>query len=210
MAPKRRPRKFPTGERRIDAALDAMHCYGFPEKLVISTINELLDVYGQGGVGWPFIEEGCYRILLDAIIEKLENEPEEKANESQDRPLLTSEPDFEALQPPTRQPDEAVVYNWNGVNWDQDSRKKQGSEDGETNGVEKPRSNKPSDGILPINQEAGVSSQRRNRCYGWISSDDDEADLVELEPAPLPENLARLLQFTRTRKKRWDVTPENE
>lgn len=33
------------GNRRIDAALDAMLPYGFNERLVRETVNELLDVY---------------------------------------------------------------------------------------------------------------------------------------------------------------------
>lgn len=50
---------------------------------------------------------------------------------------------------------------------------------------------------------------RRKPCYGWISSD-DEADFVELTPAPLPAELTKLLSganWPRKRKRRWDVRP---
>uniref|UniRef100_A0A2P2P4W8 WIYLD domain-containing protein n=1 Tax=Rhizophora mucronata TaxID=61149 RepID=A0A2P2P4W8_RHIMU len=79
MAPRPRGRsrkKLPTGQRRVDAALDAMRSYGFPDRLIASKINELLDVYGQDG--WPFIEDSSYRVLLDAILESDEKDAEIK------------------------------------------------------------------------------------------------------------------------------------
>jgi hypothetical protein len=57
---------------------------------------------------------------------------------------------------------------------------------------------------------------RRRPCYGWISSDEDDddadLDLIELTPAPLPAVVAKLLSgidMPRTRKGRWDATPED-
>ncbi|KAJ6347678.1 hypothetical protein OIU76_004207 [Salix suchowensis] len=54
---------------------------------------------------------------------------------------------------------------------------------------------------------------RRRPCYGWISSDeDDDVDVIELAPAPLPAVVAKLLSgidAPRTRKRRWDVRPED-
>ncbi|BAT95000.1 hypothetical protein VIGAN_08165600 [Vigna angularis var. angularis] len=66
MAPKRRPTKV--GESRMDAALDAMHIYGFSKKLVRTTVQSLLKVYG-GNEGWVFIEDSSYTLLIDTLLE---------------------------------------------------------------------------------------------------------------------------------------------
>ena len=54
---------------------------------------------------------------------------------------------------------------------------------------------------------------RRRPCYGWISSDeDDDVDVIELTPAPSPAVVAKLLSgidAPRTRKRMWDVRPED-
>ncbi|KAF8022041.1 hypothetical protein BT93_G2238 [Corymbia citriodora subsp. variegata] len=51
----------------MDAALDAMRQYGFPERMVRQTVRELLEVYtGE----WHFIEDDAYMILIEALLEK--------------------------------------------------------------------------------------------------------------------------------------------
>ncbi|KAH7517762.1 uncharacterized protein LOC107426530 [Ziziphus jujuba] len=75
MPPRRRTRK---GDRRLDAALDAMALLGFPDKLVSQTINELLKVYGKDG--WVFIEECSYLVLIDALVEKQKEVSKEQAS----------------------------------------------------------------------------------------------------------------------------------
>lgn len=72
MAPRGRPKK---GERRMDAALDAMIPYGFPNKLVRQTVDQLLKVYDGS---WFFIEESAYTLLIDTILEK------QQQNQNQD------------------------------------------------------------------------------------------------------------------------------
>ncbi|KAJ6703822.1 NUCLEOLAR HISTONE METHYLTRANSFERASE-RELATED PROTEIN [Salix viminalis] len=72
-----------TGRRRkrltrMDAAVDAMRSYGFSDGLTVSTVKGLLNVYGEEG--WPFIEESSYKVLLEAILEDLEKEEQEKVN----------------------------------------------------------------------------------------------------------------------------------
>uniref|UniRef100_A0A3N7ENJ0 Uncharacterized protein n=1 Tax=Populus trichocarpa TaxID=3694 RepID=A0A3N7ENJ0_POPTR len=69
---------------------------------------------------------------------------------------------------------------------------------------------------LPGNTSSPVPPCRRRPCYGWISSDEDDddadLDLIELTPAPLPAVVAKLLSgidMPRTRKGRWDATPED-
>lgn len=66
----------------MDAAVDAMRSYGFSDGLIVSTVKELLKVYGEEG--WPFIEESSYKILLEAILEDLEKEEQEKSNTLQE------------------------------------------------------------------------------------------------------------------------------
>ncbi|KAG4919790.1 hypothetical protein AAZX31_20G215500 [Glycine max] len=82
MAPKRRPKK---GESRMDAALDAMKPYGFPNRLVRTTVNSLLKVYGGNG-GWFFIEESAYSLLIETLLEK-------QANSSPQDGLIEANPD---------------------------------------------------------------------------------------------------------------------
>ncbi|GAU36653.1 hypothetical protein TSUD_213070 [Trifolium subterraneum] len=55
------------GNTRMDAALDAMRQLGFEENLVRKTVEELLDVY-EGIQGWPFIEEGSYKLLIETLL----------------------------------------------------------------------------------------------------------------------------------------------
>ncbi|KAL1348323.1 uncharacterized protein LOC130939138 [Arachis stenosperma] len=93
MAPRGRPRKKMVGSSRMDAALDAMKQFGFEEKLVQETVNELLDVY-QGA--WPFIEDGSYNLLIETILAKQEDKNKEEnlqENTRRDGVALTSSAD---------------------------------------------------------------------------------------------------------------------
>ncbi|CAI8586284.1 unnamed protein product [Vicia faba] len=67
MAPRGRPPKKTAENTRMDAAMDAMGQFGFKKKLVWKTVEELLDVY-EGTQGWPFIEEGSYKLLLESLL----------------------------------------------------------------------------------------------------------------------------------------------
>lgn len=81
MAPRGRGRsRKQFGESRMGAAWDAMRPFGFPQYMVVKTVKELLEVYG-GEEGWPFIEEYSYKVLLEAILEKVEAK-EKKKNEA--------------------------------------------------------------------------------------------------------------------------------
>ncbi|KAJ1426378.1 WIYLD domain [Sesbania bispinosa] len=71
------------GNTRMDAALDAMRQLGFEKKLVRKTVTELLDVY-EGTQGWPFIEEACYKLLIETILGKQQSYAEEKEDSLQD------------------------------------------------------------------------------------------------------------------------------
>uniref|UniRef100_A0A2N9J2U6 Peroxidase n=1 Tax=Fagus sylvatica TaxID=28930 RepID=A0A2N9J2U6_FAGSY len=84
--PRGRGRKRTCTDSRLHAALDAMRPYGFCQDLVQLTLGEVLNVdilfvllfYVYGGDdGWEFIEEGCYSLLLETILEKI-NAPQKK------------------------------------------------------------------------------------------------------------------------------------
>ncbi|KAK5795628.1 hypothetical protein PVK06_036900 [Gossypium arboreum] len=85
MPPRRRPKK--KSNTRKDAAIDAMKPYGFPVDVVQTTIKDLLNVYGEDG--WPFIEDSAYKVLLEAILEKVTGEgtsdPKEPVAETSSR-----------------------------------------------------------------------------------------------------------------------------
>ncbi|KAM1126214.1 hypothetical protein ACFX2B_040923 [Malus domestica] len=71
MAPRARGRK----DTRMDAAIDATREMGFDEKLVRSTVNDLLKVYkGKNRTlnPWRFIEECCYTLLNEELLEKVQ------------------------------------------------------------------------------------------------------------------------------------------
>ncbi|XP_061974538.1 uncharacterized protein LOC133696377 isoform X1 [Populus nigra] len=91
MPPARRDRRV--GLKRIDAALDAVRPMGFPEPLVRRTVRNLLKLcervkfftslddcglqeYG-GDEGWAFIEECCYKLLIDTLLDEVEKSERE-------------------------------------------------------------------------------------------------------------------------------------
>lgn len=74
MPPARRDRR--AGLKRIDAALDAVRPMGFPEPLVRRTVRNLLKEYG-GYEGWAFIEECCYKLLIDTLLDEVEKSERE-------------------------------------------------------------------------------------------------------------------------------------
>ncbi|XP_057477071.1 uncharacterized protein LOC130764772 isoform X3 [Actinidia eriantha] len=68
---------------RMDAAVDHMGLYGFPEELVRRSVKKLLKEYG-GDDGWPFIEENGYMVLLDDMLkEQDERVAGENSNEEE-------------------------------------------------------------------------------------------------------------------------------
>ncbi|RDX98941.1 putative zinc metalloprotease EGY2, chloroplastic, partial [Mucuna pruriens] len=72
------------GNTRMDAALDAMHQFGFATQLIRNTVKELLHVY-DGVQGWPFIEEASYKLLIETLLGKQGSSEEDKdgVNETQ-------------------------------------------------------------------------------------------------------------------------------
>ncbi|ONK68378.1 uncharacterized protein A4U43_C05F10800 [Asparagus officinalis] len=78
MAPRGRTKK--TGLQRIDAAFDHLMPFGFSKLVISKTIKNLLKVYG-GDEGWVFIEEACYKVVIDTILEQQENEEKDNKME---------------------------------------------------------------------------------------------------------------------------------
>uniref|UniRef100_J3MVL2 WIYLD domain-containing protein n=1 Tax=Oryza brachyantha TaxID=4533 RepID=J3MVL2_ORYBR len=69
MPPRRRPKK---GGGRIDAAIDHFTPMGYAKPDIRAVVKQLLKLYGDDG--WPFLEEGAYRVVQEALFEKQERE----------------------------------------------------------------------------------------------------------------------------------------
>ncbi|TKY52159.1 histone-lysine N-methyltransferase [Spatholobus suberectus] len=247
MAPRRRPTK--RGQTRMDAAIDAMAPYGFPNKLVRSTVQNLLKVYG-GNDGWVFIEDTGYTLLIDTILEK-------QANPSPQHGLIEANPgdgptevtpagcSNSALLPcsntqtsdDTSSTDQAIdtvsaasgtgnqhpikgvdtvsatseigrevpfkSVDFSSVTSEPGNQLFIKTEDIASAATETPikadaiSAEKESEGQPARNLSLGenhgpkspqlvtrLSHKKRRPCHGWISSDDDEEELIELHPAP--------------------------
>ncbi|KAG5249124.1 WIYLD domain-containing protein [Salix suchowensis] len=243
-----------TGRRRkrltrMDAAVDAMRSYGFSDGLIVSTVKGLLKVYGEEG--WPFIEESSYKVLLEAILEDLEKEEQEKSNKLQENERCGNNIEISAgstsngvsvstghsteAVAPASQPDETLLTvsqaanldialldgtpaskagsSWTDINMDENCIEKQTNSDNRGGVMNFGGAQLPGNISSPTQPTHCAPPCRRRPCYGWISSDeDDDVDVIELAPAPLPAVVAKLLSgidAPRTRKRRWDVRPED-
>ncbi|GFY84509.1 hypothetical protein Acr_03g0012830 [Actinidia rufa] len=87
MAPRGRPRKRRL--MRMDAAVDHMGLYGFPEELVRGSVKSLLKEYG-GDDGWPFIEENGYMVLLNDILKEQDERIAGENSNEEENLLLTA------------------------------------------------------------------------------------------------------------------------
>ncbi|XP_027934443.1 uncharacterized protein LOC114189914 isoform X2 [Vigna unguiculata] len=237
MAPKRRSSK--KGESRMDAALDAMHPYGFDKQRVRRTVRSLLEVYG-GNDGWVFIEESSYTLLVETLLKAspqvglIEANPGDgssevtpasevtavgcsnnalqaccKAQTSDDTPLtnnvmgtgtVTSET---GSQLPIKSVDTVSsasgigsVHSFKSVDTSSVNRRssnelliKAASETpikAVTISAEKKSECQPA-GNLALRENHGpripqLNHKRRRPCYGWISSDEENEDLIEVIP----------------------------
>ncbi|GAB2235744.1 hypothetical protein Droror1_Dr00026185 [Drosera rotundifolia] len=102
--PPRRNRKV--GLKRIDAAVDACASMGFSRSIVRSKVKEVLKEYG-GDEGWVFIEEGSYKVLIEALLEDQEKQkncevdalPWQEPDSSAEPIALTVEPIASSSEP---------------------------------------------------------------------------------------------------------------
>ena len=59
-----------------------------------------------------------------------------------------------------------------------------------------------------------LPQSRYRPCYGWISSDDNDVDLIYFQPPPLPKHIEKLIGKSVAperpkRKSRWDEKPDD-
>lgn len=214
MAPRRRqPRRQTVGNTRMDAALDAMRQLGFEEKLIRETVEELLDVY-EGNQGWPFIEEGSYKLLIETILCKEPTCDEDKDDVRKDGVGETSS----AATPATgiTEVGSSYLVHQDHVprgNDDLDSASQTNDHDHDST----PIGNVEEEVGVKDNVEATTDKlpQSRHRpCYGWISSDDNDVDLIYFQPPPLPKHIEKLIGKSLAherpnRKSRWDEKPDD-
>ncbi|KAJ6705841.1 NUCLEOLAR HISTONE METHYLTRANSFERASE-RELATED PROTEIN [Salix purpurea] len=129
---------------------------------------------------------------------------------------------------PASQPDETLLTvsqaanldialldgsSWTNINMDENCIEKQINSDNRVGVMNFGGAQLPGNTSSPAQPTHCAPPCRRRPCYGWISSDeDDDVDVIELTPAPLPAVVAKLLSgidAPRTRKRRWDVRPED-
>ncbi|GMI87251.1 hypothetical protein HRI_002394400 [Hibiscus trionum] len=208
MAPRGRPKK----NTRKDAAIDAMKQYGFDINVVRRTIKELLDVYGEDG--WPFIEDSAYKVLLEAILEKVVKETGEGTSDSK-KQVTEIASNGTALESAC-----SVVnpVNLNGLDCASEPNQALRSlqltnESGKDlppvdaeGSIKSHLTPPPSHDPPPL--QVSNSTAKRRPYYGWICSDDEE-DLVELTPGPLAEEMESYLTSFMEHKKRWDIKPDD-
>ncbi|GMY21128.1 protein mono-ADP-ribosyltransferase PARP4-like [Fagus crenata] len=182
--PRGRGRKRTCTDSHLHAALDAIHPYGFCQDLVQLTLGELLN---GGDDEWEFIEEGCYSLLLETILEKI-NAPQKKDIYAQCKKGDVDDKEASAVGPsiPTcsYSGSNTVVMQTNLI-----------ITEGKYN-FPPEESSSPIDSLyaptaptapnvyqssLPNNLPTPPRGQRRP-CYGWISDDDDDDDVVEITP----------------------------
>ncbi|KAM7263112.1 hypothetical protein ACFE04_000795 [Oxalis oulophora] len=202
MAPRARPRK----NTRADAAYDAMKKFEFPLPLVKKMLKELLEVYTEEG--WFLIEEDSYRVLIDAILEKLAEEQQkqapvlEKTAANQQRQV-----DHDSEENVNESCGGAEAVAMENVGIDNLATKESAGDDRHEPSVGGEESEVYKDiHVVPEYYERSERNDPqpnptrsgRRPCYGWLAetSDDDDDEIMYLTPEPLPEHIARQLVGT--------------
>ncbi|CAK7355939.1 unnamed protein product [Dovyalis caffra] len=158
----------------MDATVDAMKSYGFSNGLIVSTVRGLLVE------GWPFTEGSSDKVLLEAILEEVEKEEHEKCYGMR---LVSS------ILP------DGSLYDYNTIEVP-NSLKKQIIDGKKMTMVHFDGVQQLGNTSHPTQPPYRVPPRRHRPYYGWISSHDDEENLMELKPAPLPTGLAKLFSGT--------------
>ncbi|WJX58860.1 hypothetical protein P8452_44268 [Trifolium repens] len=219
----------------MDAALDAMRQLGFHEKLVRETVEELLDVY-EGTQGWPFIEEGSYKLLIETLLcveDKVDAgkdgvgetssaaTPTTGITEVGSSGLLAHDSisrgsnDLESASQTNDHLDAALIGNLEVEAGVMDTnvpteRGGAGESDHQTFGSNVENTIVKSSMIDSSKTSDKLPHNRRRPYHGWIASD-DTTDLVCF---PLPKNVEKLIGKSvaperQRRKSRWDERPNN-
>ncbi|XP_022765025.1 uncharacterized protein LOC111310134 [Durio zibethinus] len=240
---------------RMDAAIDAMKPFGFPNNMVVKTMKELqkvgslflfifflkerrhfevfieflfsfketskkngnfcgfvlFQVYGEEG--WPFIEEAYYKVLLEAILEKVNGEgTNDSTKPAAETVSGTLEPACSDVNPPiTTLQTSDVLDNASEADEAFGTAKLTNESDCEhlpsieAEGSVRRHACSTSHSTPPLSHNPPLpgssSTEKRRPYYGWIGSDDEE-DVVELRPGPLAEEIENQLSSSRERRKR--------
>ncbi|KAK1648580.1 hypothetical protein QYE76_066385 [Lolium multiflorum] len=216
------PRRQKTGDRRIDAAIDHFVPMGFKKVDIRNIVNSLLkNVYGNDG--WPFLEENCYHVVQEALLEKQEEEEKlqlqvlQKKQQQQEEEEQQQQDDDEEAQHVQEQQQE----EWEDEDVDQ-------QQDAAMVPVVQVHNEEPSNTVLAVEQTEEViidppapkalphlaatrSGRTRRPCFGWISESDSDSDYEEFlasrqQVVHVPTAGGDLGK--RKRLTRWDVKKE--
>ncbi|XP_062199718.1 uncharacterized protein LOC133902141 [Phragmites australis] len=164
-----RPKK---GDRRIDAAIDHFAAMGFPARDVRKAIAQLLEAYG-GPDAWPFLEEGCYYVVQEKLIEKQEQEklllPEHNHQDEEEEPPQHLEPAVNEAPPENNL---SILEVHNEVPAESESPDEE---------VEDPIFTEPPalDAVVPLPLPAATGTGGTRRpCHGWLSESEDEEEIT--------------------------------
>ncbi|KAL6596909.1 hypothetical protein ACP70R_047043 [Stipagrostis hirtigluma subsp. patula] len=189
-----RPKKR---DRRIDAAIDHFAAMGYAERDVTTVIAELLEAY-EGPEAWPFLEDGSYYVVQEALIEKQEQEEKQLLLEH------NQEEEQEQQQPPQQQEAEnnmAILEVHNGELAEVEPAEEE---------VEDPMVIEPPalETVAPL-PAAGTGGTRRP-CYGWLSeSDEDEEELACQQYEPRVPSPGDVLLCKRKQPEQMGSQPVN-
>ncbi|KAM0911369.1 hypothetical protein ACQ4PT_013527 [Festuca glaucescens] len=213
------PRRPKSGDRRIDAAIDHFVPMGFKKIDVRNIVNSLLkNVYGNDG--WPFLEENCYHVVQEALLEKQEEEEKlqlqvlQKKRQEEEEEEEQQQQDDEEEE--AQQQDAAMV----------------GAPSENQMPVVQVHNEEPSNTVLAVEQTEEVfpmiidppapkaalphlaatrSGHARRPCFGWISESESDSDYEEFlasrqQVVHVPAAGGDLGK--RKRLNRWDVKKE--
>ncbi|CAM0873888.1 unnamed protein product [Alopecurus aequalis] len=218
------PRRPKVGDRRIDAAIDHFVPMGFKKVDVRNIINSLLrNVYGNDG--WPFLEENCYHVVQEALLEKQQEEEKLQLQVLQKKQQQEEEEE-EEKQHHQNEEEEAQHVQEPQEEWEDDDEDHQpeaammGAQSENDMPIVQIHNEMPSNEVLPMiidspapkaalpHLAATRSGGTRPPCYGWISESESDSDYEEYLASrqqqvhvPSPgEDLGK-----RKRLSRWDV-----
>ncbi|KAM0918021.1 hypothetical protein ACQ4PT_009385 [Festuca glaucescens] len=200
------PRRPKSGDRRIDAAIDHFVPMGFKKVDIRNIVNSLLkNVYGNNG--WLFLEENCYHVVQEALLEKQEEEEKlqlQVLQKKQQQQQQEEEEEEEEEQQQQDDDDEEAqhVQEQQQEEWEDEDEDQQqdaamvGTLSGNRMPVVQVHNEEPSNTVLAVEQTEEViidppapkalphlaatrSGRARRPCFGWISESDSDSDYEE-------------------------------
>lgn len=219
------PRRQKTGDRRIDAAIDHFVPMGFKKVDIRNIVNSLLkNVYGNDG--WPFLEENCYHVVQEALLEKQEEEEKLQLQVLQKKQQQQQEEEEQQQQQDDDEEEAQHVQEQQQEEWEDEDEDQQ--QDAAMVPVVQVHNEEPSNTVLAVEQTEEViidppapkalphlaatrSGRARRPCFGWISESDSDSDYEEFlasrqQVVHVPAAGGDLGK--RKRLTRWDVKKE--